>query len=99
MRLLNASRVMGDHPPPALMQIRIPEPLRYLLYMERNGLPLTVEEPADIAHVRALLAAGFVDATIPLPSMERGSFGEQPPATVHRLTRHGRLEVERLRKP
>lgn len=57
-----------------------------------------VAEPEDIAHVRLLVAAGLLEATIPAPSTARETFGLQSPATVLRLTRYGRLEAERLKK-
>lgn len=85
-------------PSELLMPTNIPPPLRYLLHIERGFLPLMVKDPEEIAHIRALLAAGFIEATIPPPSRDRASFGTQPPATVQGLTRYGRLEVQRLQK-
>ncbi len=80
------------------MPKKAPSSLLYLLQIERELFPFTVCDPEDVAHVRMLVSAGLLDATIPAPSAARETFGHQPPATVSRLTRYGRLEVERLKK-
>ncbi len=81
-----------------LLQGKLPAPIGYMLHLERGRFPITVTETEEIAHVRALSAAGFIEASIPPRSTDRKDFGTQPPITVWGLTRQGRLEVQRLDK-
>jgi len=75
-----------------------PPSIAYLLGIEYEAFPRTVKAPDEIEHVRKLTAAKYLEAEIPPPSTDRPTFGEQPPATILRLTRHGRVEVDRLKK-
>lgn len=80
------------------MPPKFPPAIRYLLELGGGTLPLAVTDPQAITHVRALMAAGLVEAAIPPTSTDRATFGHQSPVTVLALTRHGRVEIERLKK-
>lgn len=73
--------------------------LNYLMSIRGERFPFTVTDVQEIRKIIALQAATLVVATVPARSTEWSSYGEQPPATIHGLTRMGRMEIEKtLRK-
>lgn len=67
-------------------------PMDFLRRIEDASFPLAVTDPADIRNAAVLVAAGFVEATLPTEAE-----GPEVPGVVLRITPLGRAELARMR--
>lgn len=72
-------------------------PYDLLLQAQEAELPLTLDDAGRIDQLRAYVAAGWVEASIPEPVPVPGGTLAQPPATLRSLTSMGRKIAEQAR--
>ncbi len=73
-------------------------PMDYLMRIRHETFPLTITDHGDINSAAVLLAAGLIDATVPLPSVEESDVVDQPPAVIRGITPLGRLEIAKRKQ-
>jgi hypothetical protein len=72
-------------------------PMRLLDRLSRETLPCGLTESRDLFNLHILKAAGYVQATIPLPYCSFDGRWHREPATVRRLTPLGRAVLGYLK--
>ncbi|MCR8958792.1 hypothetical protein M0765_013960 [Variovorax sp. S2] len=70
-------------------------PLSFLQRLQHVQLPVRVAEPEEIRHVSVLLATGLIEAEITTLKTTT-SYASPRLATVVRITKEGRAELEKM---
>ncbi|MEZ2299981.1 hypothetical protein [Variovorax sp. RCC_210] len=64
-------------------------PISYLVWLQKERLPVSASTTPEIRHVSVLKAAGLVEASIVGPADSRGRYWPAVEAVVLRITDHG----------